>query len=39
VLGKKWSYVLTGAALATIISYLVFEVLLQSQLPKGFGGL
>jgi putative tricarboxylic transport membrane protein len=39
VVGKKWPYVLTGAALATILSYLVFEVGLQSQLPKGFLGI
>ncbi len=39
VMGKKWPYVLTGALLVTIISYLIFEVLLQSQLPKGFLGI
>jgi len=39
VLGKKWPYVLTGALLVTIISYVVFEILLQSQLPKGFLGM
>ena len=39
VVGKKWPYVLTGAVLATILSYLVFEVGLQSQLPKGFLGI
>ena len=39
VMDKKWPYVLAGALLATTLSYLVFEVGLQSQLPKGFLGI
>lgn len=36
VIEKKWSYVILGAILVTFLSYLIFDILLQSQLPKGF---
>ena len=35
VIEKKWSFVLAGALLVTLASYLVFDVLLQAQLPRG----
>ena len=36
VVEKKWGYVIIGAFLVTFFSYLIFDILLQSQLPKGF---
>ena len=36
VVDKKWGYIIIGAILITLSSYLIFDVLLQSQLPKGF---
>jgi hypothetical protein len=35
---KPWGYVLCGSLLVTVVSYLIFDILLQSQLPKGFLG-
>ena len=35
---KPWGYVLTGSFLVTVISFLIFDILLQSQLPKGIFG-
>lgn len=35
---RSWSYVLGGSLLVTGISYLIFDTLLQSQLPKGIFG-
>ncbi|MFB3884475.1 MAG: tripartite tricarboxylate transporter TctB family protein [Thermodesulfobacteriota bacterium] len=32
---KRWSFTLSVSLIVTVISYLVFEVGLQSQLPKG----
>jgi hypothetical protein len=35
---KPWGYVLSGSLLVTVISYLIFDTLLQSQLPRGIFG-
>ena len=35
---RPWGYVLCGSLLVTGISYLIFDTLLQSQLPKGIFG-
>lgn len=35
---RPWGYVLGGSLLVTVISYLIFDILLQSQLPKGIFG-
>lgn len=35
---RSWGYVLCGSLLVTGISYLIFDTLLQSQLPKGILG-
>ena len=35
---RPWGYVLSGSLLVTVLSYLIFGTLLQSQLPKGFLG-
>jgi hypothetical protein len=35
---RPWSYVLSGSLLVTVISYLIFDMLLQSQLPRGIFG-
>ena len=39
VIEKKWSFVLAGALLVTLASYLVFDILLQAQLPRGIWGM
>jgi putative tricarboxylic transport membrane protein len=36
---QKWKTILTCSALTTMISYLLFDVLLGTHLPKGFLGL
>ncbi len=35
---RSWGYVLSGSVLVTVLSYLIFDTLLQSQLPKGILG-
>jgi putative tricarboxylic transport membrane protein len=35
---RSWGYVLGGSLLVTGISYLIFDTLLQSQLPRGIFG-
>ncbi|MCX5906800.1 MAG: tripartite tricarboxylate transporter TctB family protein [Deltaproteobacteria bacterium] len=35
---QKWSVVLTAALLTSVSSYLLFQLLLKSNLPKGFLG-
>jgi len=35
---KKWYYTLSVSIIVTVISYLIFETWLQSQLPKGLLG-
>ena len=35
---KPWGYVLSGSLLVTGLSYLIFDILLQSQLPRGIFG-
>ena len=35
---QKWTVVLGGGALTSLLSYAVFEVWLKTQLPKGFLG-
>jgi len=35
---KSWGYVLSGSLLVTVLSYLIFDTLLQSQLPRGILG-
>ena len=35
---KKWYYTLFVSIVVTVISYLIFEIWLQSQLPKGLLG-
>ncbi len=39
VIEKKWSFVLAGALLVTLVSYFVFDVLLKAQLPRGIWGI
>ncbi|MBM4276530.1 MAG: tripartite tricarboxylate transporter TctB family protein [Deltaproteobacteria bacterium] len=36
---KGWFFAVSVSAVVTAIAYLVFEVWLMSQLPKGFGGI
>ena len=35
---RPWGYVLSGSLLVTVLSYWIFDILLQSQLPKGILG-
>jgi hypothetical protein len=35
---KKWYYTVFVSITVTVISYLIFEIWLQSQLPKGLLG-
>jgi hypothetical protein len=35
---QKWAWVVGGSFLITVASYLVFEVLLRAQMPKGVWG-
>ena len=35
---QKWAWVVGGSFLITVASYLVFEVLLKAQMPKGVWG-
>ncbi|MCE5262977.1 MAG: tripartite tricarboxylate transporter TctB family protein [Deltaproteobacteria bacterium] len=36
---QKWSTVITASALTAVISYVIFQVFLKSNLPKGFLGI
>ena len=36
VVPQRWSLVIGGSVLITVASYVVFEVLLKAQMPKGF---
>ena len=36
---KSWGFVIVGAISISLLSYLIFDVLLQSQLPKGIFGI
>ncbi|MCX5839832.1 MAG: tripartite tricarboxylate transporter TctB family protein [Deltaproteobacteria bacterium] len=38
VVPQRWSVVTGGSFLITVAAYIVFEVLLKSELPKGFWG-
>jgi putative tricarboxylic transport membrane protein len=38
IIQKQWSFVLIGAVLVALSSYFIFDILLQSQLPKGILG-
>jgi putative tricarboxylic transport membrane protein len=36
---KSWAFVIMGAILISLLSYWIFDVLLQAQLPKGIFGI
>ena len=38
IIPQKWSVVISGAVLTPLFTYLIFQVCLQTQLPRGFFG-
>ena len=38
VVPQRWSLVIGGSVFITVASYIVFDVLLKAQMPKGFWG-